>query len=101
MAKEDEAAQVAADALEQALLRATRSVEAELARVLKRGEDDLDRLASRIGETLARLAIEEVIGAGSSPAEPSLLSDRGGNDASFNQVATALMRAARRGGRFV
>lgn len=48
MAKDDEAAQLAGEALEQALLKATRSVETELARILKRGEDDLERLAGRI-----------------------------------------------------
>lgn len=101
MNKEDEAAQAAGEALEQALLKATRSVEAELARVLKRGEDDLDRLVGRIGEALARMAIEGVIGAGSGAPGSSADGDRSGGELSMNQVATALMRAARRGGRFV
>ena len=101
MNKEDEAAQAAGEALEQALLKATRSVEAELARVLKRGEDDLDRLVGRIGEALARMAIEGVIGAGSGAPGSSADGDRGGGEPSMNQVATALLRAARRGGRLV
>ena len=98
MTKDDDAAQIAGEALEQALLKATRSVEAELARILKRGEDDLERLADRIAETLARLAVEGVMGAGSIPVAPD---DRQGSEPSVNQLATAVVRAARRGGRFL
>lgn len=98
MIKDDEAAQIAGEALEQALLKATRSVEAELARILKRGEDDLERLAGRIAETLARLAVEGVMGVGSMPTATD---NRQGGEPSPNDIATAFVRAARRGGRFL
>lgn len=101
MTKDEEAAQVAGEALEQALLKATRSVEAELTRIVKRGEDDLEQLAGRIAETLARLAVEGMISAGSVPVEPMMVDDQRGNEPSLNQIATALVRAARRGGRFL
>lgn len=101
MTKDDEAAQAAGDALEQALLKATRSVEAELTRILKRGEDNLGRLAGRIAETLARLAVEGVMGVGSGAADPAAVDERQGSEPSLNQIATALVRAARRGGRFL
>ena len=101
MTKEDEAAQIAGEALEQALLKATRSVEAELTRIVKRGEDDLERLAGGIAETLARLAVEGMISGGSNSVEQAGADDRRGSDASLNQMATAVVRAARRGGRFL
>lgn len=40
-----ETAQRAAEAMEQALLKATQSVERELARIMRGGEEDLDRMA--------------------------------------------------------
>jgi hypothetical protein len=98
MDEREKNAQVAGDALEQALMRATATVERELARIVKAGEDDLDRLARKIAETLAQLAIDGVIGGvmgetGSSP--------RGeGGAASLNGLAAALAKAARRGARF-
>ena len=100
MTKEDEAAQAAGDALEQALLKATRSVELELARIVKRGEDDLDRLAGRIAETLARLAIDGAIGAVLEGSAHVANETRDGAAGSINQLATAISRAARRGARF-
>lgn len=101
MTKDDEGAQIAGEALEQALLKATRAVETELARILKRGEDDLERLAGRIAETLARLAVEGVMGAGSGAVDPAIVDDQRGSEPSLNQMATAFVRAARRGGRFL
>lgn len=96
MADQDEAAKAAGDALERALLKATQAVERELARIVKTGEDDLDRLARKIAETLAQLALDGVIGglghAGEAPREDGV--------PSFNQVAAALAKAARRGMRF-
>ncbi len=96
-AKEAEAAKAAGDALELALLRATQTVERELARTVKTGEDDLDRLARRIAETLAQLAIDGVMGSvfGGEPSSPA---ERGAG--SLNAIATALAKAARRGTRF-
>lgn len=96
--RETEAAKAAGDALEQALLKATQSVERELARIVKTGEDDLDRLARRIAETLARLAIDGLIGDASGTGAGAPQSD--GAAGSLNQIATALARAARRGARF-
>lgn len=99
MTKEDEAAQAAGDALEQALLKATRVVELELARIVKSGEDDLDRLANRIAETLARLAVDGAIGAVFDGA-PASASSGDSAHGSINQVAALVARAARRGARF-
>lgn len=95
MAMEEDAAKAAGDALEQALLKATRVVELELARIVKAGEDDLDRLARRIAETLARMTIDGAMGGMQAPAS--------GNEpvqGSVNQIAAAIARAARRGARF-
>lgn len=100
MTKEDEAAQAAGDALEQALMKATRSVELELDRIVKRGEDDLDRLAGRIAETLARLAIDRAIGAVLEGSTPVANETWDGAAGSINQLAVAIARAARRGARF-
>lgn len=99
MTKEDEAAQAAGDALEQALMKATRAVELELARIVKSGEDDLDRLANRITETLARLAIDGAMGTVFDRAPVSANADEGAHG-SINQVAALVARAARRGVRF-
>lgn len=96
MADQDEAAKAAGDALERALLKATQTVERELARIVKSGEDDLDRLARKIAETLAQLALDGVLGglggASEAPRESGM--------SSFNQIAAALAKAARRGARF-
>lgn len=94
-AKEDEAA----DALEQALLRATRSVELELARIVKSGEDDLDRLVRRFADALAKVAIEGALGAISGGANAATPAGLGGGG-SVNQIAEAIAKAARRGTRF-
>ena len=99
MNKEDEAAQAAGDALEQALLKATRVVELELARILKNGEDDLDRLANRIAETLARLAVDGAMGAVFDRAPAPVSADEAGRG-SINEVAALVARAAHRGARF-
>jgi hypothetical protein len=97
MAEErDEAARAAGDALEAALMKATQTVERELARIVRAGEDDLDRLARRIAETLAQLALDGVIGGmGAGPR-----GDAETQPSSINQIASALARAARRGARF-
>lgn len=100
MMKDNEAAQAAGEAMEQALLKATRSIELELARIIKRGEDDLDRLAGRITETLARLAIDGAIGAVLEGSAPVTNEARDGATGSINQLAAAIARAARRGARF-
>ncbi len=97
---EDEAAKAAGDALEQALLKATRVVELELARIVKAGEDDLDRLARRIAETLARMAIDGAMGPALDGQAPAANSGSSGVQGSINQVAAAIARAARRGARF-
>lgn len=97
MDERDDAA-AAGDALEQALLRATQTVERELARIVKAGEDDLDRLARRIAETLAQLALDGVLGSGGDGGLPGAARD--GPASSLNGIATALARAARRGARF-
>lgn len=94
--EQDEAARVAGDALEAALLKQTQTVERELARIVKSGEDDLDRLARRIAETLAQLALDGVLGGGVEASAPG--ADAG--VASVNQIAGALAKAARRGMRF-
>lgn len=99
MTKEDEAALAAGDALEQALLKATRVVELELARIVKNGEDDLDRLANRIAETLARLAVDGAMEAVFDRA-PASASTNESALGSINQVAALVTRAARRGARF-
>lgn len=101
MAKDDEAAQAAGDALEQALLKATRVVEIELARIVKSGEDDLDRLARRTAETLAQLAIDRTLGAAFDLQAPTpVIRGESGVAGSIDQIATAIARAARRGSRF-
>lgn len=100
MAAENDAAKAAGEALEQALLKATRVVELELARIVKAGEDDLDRLARRIAETLARMAID---GAMDVAVGGRRTDDAGGGadgKGSVNQIAAAIARAARRGTRF-
>lgn len=94
--EENEAAQAAGDALEAALLKATRTVERELSRIVKAGEDDLDRLARRIAETLAQLALDGLLGEVGERSRPA--ADAGAS--SINQIAGALARAARRGSRF-
>jgi phage-related minor tail protein len=98
MNEQDNAAKAAGDTLEQALLKATQSVERELARIVKTGEDDLDRLARKIAETLAQLALDGALGGldGGGAREAGTT----GGASSFNQIATALAKAARRGGRF-
>lgn len=96
MADQDEAAKAAGDALEAALMKATQTVERELARIVRTGEDDLDRLARKIAETLAQLAIDGVIGSVMGGVEPK--ADAG--PASVNGLAAALAKAARRGSRF-
>ena len=60
MSEQEDAAKVAGDAMERALLKATQTVERELARIMKTGEDDLDRLARKIAETLAAEANAQV-----------------------------------------
>lgn len=96
--EQDGAAKAAGDALEAALMKATQTVERELARIVKTGEDDLDRLARKIAETLAQLAIDGVLGGvfggGGNEARP----DSGAS--SLNGIAAALAKAARRGSRF-
>ena len=99
MTKDDEAAQAAGDALEQALLKAARVVELELARIVKSGEDDFDRLANRIAETLARLAVDGAMGAFFDHGPVSASTGEGAHG-SINQVAALVARAARRGARF-
>lgn len=84
-------AQTAADALERSLLKAVGNVEAELSRVLRTGESELDRLARMAAEVLAKLVVDGVAG----PAPGS--ADAAG---SLNQIAAAVVRAARRGARF-
>ena len=96
MADQDEAAKSAGDALEAALMKATQTVERELARIVRTGEDDLDRLARKIAETLAQLAIDGVIGSVMGVGETK--ADSG--PSSLNGVAAALAKAARRGSRF-
>lgn len=96
--KETEAARSAGDVLEQSLLKAAHSLERELARIMKAGEDDLDRLARRIAETLARLAMDGVLGGTTDAGADASLG--AGSNGSLNQVAAALARAARRGARF-
>ena len=100
MTKDNEAAQAAGEAMEQALLNATRSIELELARIIRRVEDDLDRLAGRITETLARLAIDGAIGAVLEGSAPVTNEARDSATGSINQLAAAIARAARRGTRF-
>src|SRR5688572_6809060 len=90
MNDDDEAAEAAGAALEAALLKATRSLENELARILRSSEADFERLALRIAETLARLAIDGA--ASPAPAE--------GSAASLNDIAAQVARAAIRGSRF-
>ena len=97
MADQDEAAKAAGDALEAALLKATQTVERELARIVRTGEDDLDRLARKIAETLAQLAIDGVIGSVTGGAGEAR-TDSG--PSSLNGIAAALAKAARRGSRF-
>lgn len=100
MAKEDEAAKAAEEAFELALLKATRTVELELARIVKAGEDDLDRLARKIAETLARMAIDGAMGAVLDGGGAGSGSEGSGTQGSVNQIAAAVARAARRGARF-
>lgn len=97
--EQDDAAKAAGDALERALLKATQSVERELVRIVKTGEDDLDRLGRRIAETLAQLALDGVLGGLGGAATREAPVD-GGGLSSFNQIAVALAKAARRGARF-
>lgn len=92
----DEAASAAGDALEAALLKATQTVERELARIVKSGEDDLDRLARRIAETLAQLALDGLLG--ETVQTPRTAAEAGVS--SVNQIAGLLAKAARRGMRF-
>jgi hypothetical protein len=92
----DEAASAAGDALEAALLKATQTVERELARIVKSGEGDLDRLARRIAETLAQLAFDGLLG--ESAQTPRTATEAGVS--SVNQIAGLLANAARRGMRF-
>lgn len=94
--RQDDAARAAGDALEAALLKATLTVERELARIVKSGEEDLDRLARRIAEMLAQLALDGVLG----DAQGSSRSSNNAAPTSLNQVASALAQAARRGIRF-
>jgi hypothetical protein len=75
-------------------MKAVSSVESELARVVRTGEADLDRLARKVAETLARLAVDNALGA--ADARP----DGGEASGSLNGVAAAIARAARRGARF-
>ena len=89
----DEAASAAGDALEAALLKATQTVERELARIVKSGEDDLDRLARRIAETLAQLALDGLLG--ETVQTPRTAAEAGVS--SVNQIAGLLTKAARRG----
>ena len=92
----DDLARGAGDVLEAALLKATQTVERELARIVKAGEDDLDRLARRIAETLAQLALDGLLEGGAEGARSH--SDVG--PSSINQIAGMLAKAARRGARF-
>jgi hypothetical protein len=92
----DEAASAAGDALEAALLKATQTVERELARIVKSGEDDLDRLVRRIAETLAQLALDGLLG--ETVQTPRTATEAGVS--SVNQIAGLLAKAARRGMRF-
>lgn len=48
--EQEDAAKAGGDALEPALMKATQSVERELARIVKTGEDDLDRLGFAFAE---------------------------------------------------
>lgn len=93
MTKDDEAAEAAGEALEAALMKATRAVEGELTRIMRTGEADLEKLGLRIAETLARLAFE-------APAQASVPAQSETGMGSFNQVAAAVARAAMRGSRF-
>ena len=93
----DDAAPRAAEAMEQALLKATQRIESELARIVRTGEDDLDRMARRFFQRFAELALEGVLdnalgGGAATPDAPT---------SSINQAAAAIARAARRGARFI
>ncbi len=96
---QEAAAKAAGDALERALLKATQSVERELMRIVKTGEDDLDRLGRKIAETLAQLALDGVLGGLGGGASRDAPADDGAL-LSFNQIATALAKVARRWMRF-
>ena len=61
MADEQDSARQAAEAMEQALLKATQSVERELARIVRSGEEDLDKLARRFFQRFAEMALESVL----------------------------------------
>jgi len=93
-----ETAQRAAEAMEQALLKATQSVERELARILRGGEEDLDRMARRFFERIVELALESVLD-GAFGASSGGAGDADRN--SMNQATAAIARAAWRGARFL
>lgn len=97
MSEPDDAAKAAGEAMERALLKATQTVERELARIVKTGEDDFDRLARKIAETLAQLALDGLLGGIDGGGRDT---QRDGGLSSLNQIAAALARTARRGGRF-
>lgn len=85
----EDRSRVAAEMLEQSLMRALGNVEAELARVVRTGEADLERLAALFIETIARLA-----------NSGGAVERETGDAASANQVATTIARAVLRGARF-
>jgi hypothetical protein len=93
-----ETAQRAAEAMEQALLKATQSMERELARILRGGEEDFDRMARRFFERIVELALESVLD-GAFGASSGGAGDVDRN--SMNQATAAIARAARRGARFL
>ena len=89
----EDRSRVAAEMLEQSLMKALGNVEAELARVVRTGEADLERLAALFIETIARLA--NTGGAGGNG-----IGREAGDAASANQVAATIARAVLRGARF-
>ena len=97
--QQDEAAQRAAEAMEQALLKATQRIESELARIVRTGEDDLDRMARRFFQRFAELALAGVLDSALGGAGPDAANDA--TRSSINQAAAAIARAARRGARFI
>lgn len=97
--QQDDAAQRAAEAMEQALLKATQRIESELARIVRTGEDDLDRLARRFFQRFAELALEGVLDNALGGSAPDVAGDA--TRSSINQAAATIARAARRGARFI
>lgn len=100
-------AKAAGDALEQAFARAGRSIRSELETLARSGEADLDRLAAKLAETLAQLAVRQVLGTSGregAPVNVTMNVAGGGGESgtagSANQIAAAIARAVRRGARF-